>query len=64
MNVEALTGYLREAARHHAVRESTMPKHHWSHWYAVYVKAREEGLAEDEADDHAGRYLQQRIRWY
>ena len=64
MNVEALTGYLREAERHHAKREATMPNHHRSHWYAAYVKAREEGMTGDEACDHARRYLEQDIRWY
>jgi hypothetical protein len=64
MDVEALTGYLPEAERHHAEREAPTPSHHWSHWYAAYVKAREEGMTEDEACDHAGRYLEQDIRWY
>ena len=64
MNVETLTGYLREAERHHAERRARLPEHHWSHWYAAYVDARKNGLPEAEACDHAERYLEQDIRWY
>jgi hypothetical protein len=64
MNIEALTSYLREAERHHHSRGSHAPKHHWSDWYAAYVDARSQGMTEEAACDHAGRYIEQRIRWY
>ena len=64
MNVEDLTGFLAEAEGHHATRHRHHhPKHHWSQWYAAYVDARRRGLDEDEACDHAGRYIEQEIRW-
>ena len=64
MNVETLTGYLHEAERHHAQHHARVPKHHWSQWYAAYVDARWRGMTEAESCDHAGRYIEQHIRWY
>jgi hypothetical protein len=63
MDVGTLTGYLREAEKHHQERRAHVPEHHWSDWYAAYVDARDQGMSEDEACDHAGRYIQQQIRW-
>jgi hypothetical protein len=49
MDVETLTGLLREAEEHHGEYEPTAPKHHWSTWYAAYIVAREQGSTPDEA---------------
>ena len=49
MDVETLTGLLREAEEHHGEYEPTAPKHHWSTWYAAYIVARDEGKAPEEA---------------
>ena len=64
LDIDTLTGYLREAERHHADHGAAGPQHHWSHWYAAYIDARRKGITEDEACDHADRYLQQEIHWY
>jgi hypothetical protein len=49
MDVETLTGLLREAEEHHGEYEPTAPKHHWSTWYAAYIVAREQGKSPEEA---------------
>jgi hypothetical protein len=49
MDVETLTGLLREAEEHHGEYEPTAPEHHWSTWYAAYIVARNEGRAPEEA---------------
>jgi len=48
-DVAPLTELLREAEMHHGNYEPTAPKHHWSHFYAAYVVARERGKTPDEA---------------
>jgi catechol 2,3-dioxygenase-like lactoylglutathione lyase family enzyme len=48
-DVVSLTELLREAEEHHGHYEPTAPKHHWSHFYAAYVVARERGRAPDDA---------------
>jgi hypothetical protein len=53
MDVETLTGLLREAEEHHGEYEPTAPKHHWSTWYAAYIVAREEDKAPEEAVEAA-----------
>ncbi len=57
MDVETLTGLLKEAEQHHGPYEATAPKHHWSGFYAAYIVAREEGRAPDEADADARAYM-------
>jgi hypothetical protein len=49
MDVEKLTGLLREAEEHHGEYEAGAPEHHWSTWYAAYIVAREEGGSSEEA---------------
>jgi hypothetical protein len=49
MDVETLTGLLREAEEHHGEYEPTAPKHHWSMWYAAYIVAREQGKSPEDA---------------
>lgn len=49
MDVGTLTDLLREAEEHHGAYEATAPKHHWSHWYAGYIVARERGKTPEEA---------------
>jgi hypothetical protein len=58
MEVETLTGLLREAEEHHGPYEATAPEHHWSGFYAAYVVAREQGRAPEEADEDARRYME------
>jgi catechol 2,3-dioxygenase-like lactoylglutathione lyase family enzyme len=48
-DVATLTELLREAETHHGAYEPTAPKHHWSHWYAAYIVARERGRTPEEA---------------
>ncbi len=55
MDVETLTGLLREAEKRHGEYEPTAPKHHWSGWYAAYIVARERGKTSDEAVKDARR---------
>lgn len=57
MDVETLTGLLREAEEHHGPYEAEAPKHHWSGFYAAYIVAREEGRSPDEADADARAYM-------
>jgi hypothetical protein len=57
MDVETLTGLLREAEQHHGPYEATAPEHHWSGFYAAYIVAREEGRSAEEADRDARRHM-------
>jgi hypothetical protein len=57
MDVETLTGLLREAEEHHGPYEASAPKHHWSGFYAAYTVAREQGRSEEEADQDARRHM-------
>jgi hypothetical protein len=57
MDVETLTGLLREAEEHHGPYEASAPKHHWSGFYAAYIVARDEGRSPEEADQEARRYM-------
>jgi hypothetical protein len=57
MDVETLTGLLREAEEHHGPYEASAPKHHWSGFYAAYIVAREQGRTPDQADDDARQYM-------
>jgi hypothetical protein len=57
MDVEALTGLLREAEEHHGPYEGTAPKHHWSGFYAAYIVARDQGRSPEEADEDARRHM-------
>jgi hypothetical protein len=57
MDVETLTGLLREAEEHHGPYEASAPKHHWSPFYAAYIVARGEGRSSEEADQDARRHM-------
>ena len=61
MNVETLTGLLREAEEHHGPYEATAPKHHWSGFYAAYIVAREQGRSPEEADADARAYMDSQL---
>jgi hypothetical protein len=58
LDVPTLTELLREAEQRHGENESTVPKHHWSEWYAGYVVARERGKTPDEAVKDAARDIE------
>ena len=58
MDVETLTGLLREAEEHHGPYEAEAPKHHWSGFYAAYIVAREGGRSPEEADKDARTYME------
>jgi hypothetical protein len=57
MDVETLTGLLKEAEEHHGPYEATAPKHHWSGFYAACIVAREDGRTPDEADAEARKCM-------
>jgi hypothetical protein len=59
MNVETLTGLLREAEEHHGEYEPTAPKHHWSTWYAAYIHARDQGRSPEEAATDAALHTEE-----
>jgi catechol 2,3-dioxygenase-like lactoylglutathione lyase family enzyme len=56
-DVATLTELLQETEKRHGEYEPTAPKHHWSHWYAAYIVARERGRTADEAASDAARHL-------
>ena len=58
MDVETLTGLLREAEEHHGPYEAEAPKHHWSGFYAAYIVARENGRTPEEADKDARAHME------
>jgi hypothetical protein len=58
MDVETLTGLLKEAEEHHGPYEASAPPHHWSGFYAAYIVARGEGRTPEEADAEARRYME------
>jgi catechol 2,3-dioxygenase-like lactoylglutathione lyase family enzyme len=49
IDVATLTELLQDAEKHHGEYEATAPKHHWSHYYAAYIVAREQGKTPEEA---------------
>ncbi len=59
MDVEALTGFLREAEEHHGPYEAEAPKHHWSGFYAAYIVAREQGRTPEQADQDARAHMEE-----
>ena len=58
MNVATLVQLLREAEDRHGRCGATLPKHHWTDWYAAYLVARERGRAPDEAEIDAAHHMQ------
>jgi hypothetical protein len=59
MDVETLTGRLREAEEHHGPYEAEAPKHHWSGFYAAYIVARDQGRTPEEADKDARAHMEE-----
>jgi hypothetical protein len=57
MDVETLSGLLREAEERHGPYEASAPKHHWSGFYAAYIVARAGGQSAEEADEEARRHM-------
>ena len=57
MDVDTLSGLLREAEEHHGPYEASAPKHQWSDFYAAYIVAREQGRSPKEADQDARRHM-------
>jgi catechol 2,3-dioxygenase-like lactoylglutathione lyase family enzyme len=49
LDVLTLTDLLVETEQHHGEYEPTVPKHHWSRWYAAYIVARQDGKTPEEA---------------
>jgi catechol 2,3-dioxygenase-like lactoylglutathione lyase family enzyme len=58
MDVATLTELLRETEEHHGKYEPTVPKHHWSGWYAAYIVARERGRIPEEAAKDAALHME------
>jgi len=61
LDVATMTELLRDAEAHHGKYEPTAPKHHWSHWYAAYMVARERGRTADEAVTDATFHVEGRL---
>jgi hypothetical protein len=58
MDVETLTGLLREAEEHHGEYEAGAPPHQWPTWYAAYIVAREKGRSSEEAVSEATQHTE------
>jgi catechol 2,3-dioxygenase-like lactoylglutathione lyase family enzyme len=58
LDVATLTDLLRETEQDHGKYEATAPKHHWSHWYAAYIVARQHGKTAGEAAKDAERHME------
>ena len=57
MDVAALANLLHETSERHGFFEAVAPPHDWGDWYAVYMKARQDGNSPDDAAVEAGRYM-------
>ena len=57
VDIASLADLLHETSEHHGLFEAVAPPHDWWDWYAAYLSAREQGLAPDEADAAADRYM-------
>ena len=57
IDVESLSGLLRETALHHGAFEAAAPPHDWWHWYAAYMAARQAGSTPQTASAAADRYM-------
>jgi len=58
LDVATLTKLLAEAEQHHREYEPTLPKHHWSGWYAAYMAARQDGKSPEEAAKDGKIYIE------
>jgi len=59
IDVPTLAELLRETEEHHGHYEKTHAQHHWWHWYAPYLSARQNGGSSDEAAAAADRYMEE-----
>ena len=57
MEVATLAELLHETEQHHGDYEKTHGEHHWWHWYAPYLSARQNGSSPTEAAAVADRYM-------
>src|SRR4029450_6856938 len=57
--VATLAELLRETAEDHDHYEKTHAKHHWWHWYAPYLSARQNGTSPADAVAAANRYMEE-----
>jgi len=57
MEVAELAALLRETAERHDAFEKASPPHDWWDWYAPYLAARERGVAPQDAEAAADRYM-------
>jgi predicted enzyme related to lactoylglutathione lyase len=57
-DLATLTELLRDAENGHGAHEASLPKHHWSAWYAAYIVARERGKTPDDAAKSAGLHIE------
>jgi catechol 2,3-dioxygenase-like lactoylglutathione lyase family enzyme len=58
-DVATLAELLHETEERHGHFEKTHAKHHWRHWYAPYLSARQQGSSPEEAAAAAARYMEE-----
>ncbi len=59
LDLSTLTALLQETEQRHGEYEPTAPSHHWSHWYAAYMEAREHGATPEEAARRGALHVEQ-----
>jgi catechol 2,3-dioxygenase-like lactoylglutathione lyase family enzyme len=59
VDVATLAELLRETEQHHGQYEKTHAEHHWWHWYAPYLSARQNGGSPADAVAAADRYMEE-----
>jgi catechol 2,3-dioxygenase-like lactoylglutathione lyase family enzyme len=59
MDVATLAELLHETSERHDQFEKTHAEHHWWHWYASYLNARQNGSSPDEAVATADGYMEE-----
>ena len=57
MDVASFAELLRETAERHDRFDRGTPAHCWWDWYAPYIRARQNGSTQEEADAAADRYM-------
>jgi catechol 2,3-dioxygenase-like lactoylglutathione lyase family enzyme len=62
LDVSNLTAFLREAETRHGEYQATVPKHHWSDWYAAYTVAREQGKTPEDAAQDGALHMESVLR--
>lgn len=61
-DIGGLAALLRETAEHHGRFEKSHGEHHWSDWYAPYMRARQDGATPEEAASVADRHMEAFLR--